>query len=234
MRINESVIHLDGMKGANSYLFISHTGEIFLIDSGLPGNLKIFLRELSRYDIPPEKISLIILTHSDIDHAGSAAEISRATGARIAVHSIEHAYFSGERRKIHHGMFPVLLAYMSGLIPGERAIPAVMLEDGDSVGGLTVLHCPGHTAGSISLYLPGSFMFSGDTVCTDRSGRLKGFSPRFTEDSKLAYSSMVRLSTFEYDTLLPGHGAYITGSASSRVREFIDVERMSIKRELSV
>ena len=223
MIINESVIFLDKMKGANSYLYISDDGDISLIDTGMPGNLKVFMREIVRYDISPDKISFIILTHGDIDHAGSAAEISGATGARIAAHVLECPYLSGVRRKIHHGFFPVTLSILSGLIPMDEAVPAIKLNDGDVIGDLNIIHCPGHTEGSIALYSRGRFMFSGDTLCTDRYGRVKGFSPRFTEDSTGADESMRKLSSLDFDTLLPGHGKCVIGNASSHVRAFMGI-----------
>ena len=59
---------------------------ITLIDSGLPGSFEEFiipyLRKIGRN---PEHISLVICTHSHVDHAGSIEAIQKFCGAKIAI-----------------------------------------------------------------------------------------------------------------------------------------------------
>ena len=78
------------------YEVITSGREIVLVDGGPPNKLEVFKKELSRLGINPRGIKLIILTHSHVDHAGSAKEISELTGAKIAAHQTEGKYLENE------------------------------------------------------------------------------------------------------------------------------------------
>jgi hydroxyacylglutathione hydrolase len=54
--------------------------DVIMIDGGMPDKLKVFKKELSKLNISPEEIKLIVLTHSHFDHPGSAREINDFTG----------------------------------------------------------------------------------------------------------------------------------------------------------
>ena len=53
---------------------------------------------LSNYSIHPQDIQLIILTHGDFDHVGSARDFKAKTGAKIAIHE-------EDRRNLEEGRF---------------------------------------------------------------------------------------------------------------------------------
>jgi len=46
----------------------------------------------NRFNIHPEEIKLIVLTHSHFDHAGSAKDIRDLTGAKIVIHELEKKF----------------------------------------------------------------------------------------------------------------------------------------------
>jgi hypothetical protein len=56
MKINENVYLFEKIKGANSYLYISDTSEISIIDTGMPGNAFKILSQISEMGISLEKI----------------------------------------------------------------------------------------------------------------------------------------------------------------------------------
>ena len=92
MKINQNVYLFENIKGANSYLYISDKNEISIIDSGMPGNANKILSQISELDISFDNIKHIILTHADIDHMGSVADLKNATGALVAIHEKEVSY----------------------------------------------------------------------------------------------------------------------------------------------
>ena len=141
-------------------------------------------------------ISVVINTHRHADHCCGNAAIMAATGARLYIHEKDARQLTG--------FFNGVLCRLLGGRPSPR--PDVVLRHGDtvSVGSLdvTVLHTPGHTPGSICLYMPGR-LFAGDTLFVGSAGRtdLAGGSIK-----DLQSSIRTRLFSLPDDTRVwPGH-----------------------------
>jgi hydroxyacylglutathione hydrolase len=142
-----------------------------------------------------ENIDTIILTHCHFDHTAYTKEIAHLCSACIAIHPLDAPGLTedGMSLSLHFGS-------RSPGIPPDR-----LLMDGDRVGPLTVLHTPGHTPGSISLYLEEErALISGDTVFTDGGfGRFD-----FPGGDRIALTrSIERLASLDVAGLYPGHGA---------------------------
>jgi len=142
-----------------------------------------------------ENIDTIILTHCHFDHTAYTKEIAHLCSACIAIHPLDAPGLTEDVKSLslHFGS-------RSPGIPPDR-----LLMDGDRVGPLTVLHTPGHTPGSISLYLEEErALISGDTVFTDGGfGRFD-----FPGGDRIALTrSIERLASLDVAGLYPGHGA---------------------------
>jgi glyoxylase-like metal-dependent hydrolase (beta-lactamase superfamily II) len=83
-----------------------------------------------------------------------------------------------------------------------------LLEEGDSIGPLTVLHLPGHTPGSSAFWdKDGGMLFSGDTLFEDSWGRTD--LPGGNEEQMMA--SLSRLFKMDPNIkVYPGHGELTT------------------------
>ena len=110
----------------------------------------------------------------------------------------------------------------------EYSSRAKAVRDGDVVetelGELTVIHTPGHTAGSICL-LDGSreALYSGDTVFAD------GFFGRYdmpTGSLRMLVESLGRLSELKVEALLPGHGKVVVREGWKHIREAANAAKM--------
>jgi len=88
------------------------------------------------------------------------------------------------------------------------------------VGILTVLHIPGNTPGSISLYDERRrLIFVADTIRYGK-GRLQGPPEEFTFDMSEARKSVRKISNVEFNTLLGGQGeAFKSDDAPQRVKD---------------
>ncbi len=222
MEMGHGVIWFKGIRGANSYGYVTGEG-IAVIDTGLAGNGKRILSQIQDLGMGPGQVRQIILTHHDMDHAGSAAELRDATGAQIAVHR-EDAPGLKEReaqRKVK-GLPGAVLGLLKRFIKFQPFDPDIILEDGDEIGGLKVIHCPGHTKGSICLYKPGVVLVTGDAVLGDRKGGAKGPSEALSADIVQARQSLKRLTGLEYSMLLPGHGRPVLLNPTVAVRGLAD------------
>jgi glyoxylase-like metal-dependent hydrolase (beta-lactamase superfamily II) len=221
MEIKNGIYLLNGIRGANSYLSVTEDG-IWVIDTGMPGNAERIQRQIKALNKTAKEIKLIILTHSDIDHSGSVAELKRITGAKVAIHSGDAPSLSGEKElKRVKGFSGVIFRLMARFMRFQTIKPDIILEDGDEIDNLRVIHTPGHTEGSICLYKTGDILFAGDAVKTDSRGNLKLSPSAMTLNVQEALDSVRKIATLEFDILLPGHGVPVMGKAATKLKELV-------------
>ena len=95
------------------------------------------------------------------------------------------------------------------------------LNDGDVLdfgGGAHVLAIPGHTEGSIAVFLPEhGVLFAGDTIANVSEVMLGVFN----QDRARAVASFQRIAALDIDTVCVGHGEAIQGGAGDRLREVV-------------
>src|ERR1700704_653858 len=144
-------------------------------------------------------VKQIVITHAHIDHIAGAHRLKQLTGAPILYNQNDLPLVK---------MMDVQAGWL-GIPPPIVSNPDDTLDDGKLVAitGLTgsILHTPGHTEGSICLYLPDqTLLLAGDTLFAGSVGRtdLPG-----GNTSKLLRSIHERLLTLPDDVaVIPGHG----------------------------
>lgn len=147
------------------YAYIIFGNGIYLIDCGVNASVPIIFDYVKKAGREPFDISSIFLTHSHPDHMGGAKAIADFTGCRIAAHAGEKAWIENTRHQFNERPVPGF----DSLVGGPVRVDSVF-EDGDVIqleDGLTleVIHTPGHSKGSISLFLrEEGALFSGDAI----------------------------------------------------------------------
>jgi hydroxyacylglutathione hydrolase len=200
----------------NAYLAHTDLGFV-LIDTGFPTSRNALEDVLAKAGCGPGKLKLIVATHGDIDHTGNCAYLKDKYGAPVAMHSgdleMVETGAMNPRRNIHSIVMRLFMAAMeltSGfkrmLAQYQRFTPDFLLEDGQSLKefGLdaTVLHLPGHTAGSVGILTADKDLMVGDTLVNQ--GKPKGAIIVADEDALKA--SVARLKGLDIKTVYPGHG----------------------------
>jgi glyoxylase-like metal-dependent hydrolase (beta-lactamase superfamily II) len=204
-------VHALSLRNVSAFVV---TGDrLTLIDAGLAGSRPQIVRGLADLGRAEDEIERIICTHGHLDHAGGVREMVDAAAA--------------EGREIEVRIHPADLAGVSLTIREALAAPhggsrrghvlqsmtphpgaAVPIEDGDVLpllGGLEVIHTPGHTPGSVCLYARGPrILFTGDVIQV-RRGRLAFASPIFSHDHAQARASVRRLTEFDVDIIAFSH-----------------------------
>lgn len=211
---------VDGLRGSNAYLVSDQEG-LILIDTGMPGNAQKIIDYVNSINRKPSEITRIVLTHCHMDHVGSVQELKGLTNAKVAIHREDAPFLTGEKSlPSPKGAVGVAFKAFSPFVKTKPVQPDILLEEGDRVGGMTVVHTPGHTPGSIALYDPEKkLIFIGDTM-RYQNGKLTGPPEQFTPDMSEALRSIKKISLMEFDVMLSGHGDPLLPNASQMVKEF--------------
>lgn len=224
MEIARGIHRIEDVRGANSYLVLTEAGAV-LVDTGMPGNEKRILEYIKGAGIEPKKLEYIILTHPDIDHSGSTARLRCLTNAKVAIHELDAPRLAGEKKlKEVKGTTGVLFGLMSPFMHFTPVKPEVLLKDSDRILDCMVIHTPGHTDGSISLYREKEAIFVGDALRTDSSGMPHLPPGSMTVNMEQAKESVRKISTYQYTVLLPGHGPPMTQDASRVMKDYVQKE----------
>ena len=193
-----------------------------MVDAGLPWNAKKVLGYIRSIGRNPDDLRLILMTHSHPDHASGALAISRRTGAKVVAHPDDTKVHADSEVSLSYlGVFTSLKVPVPFF---QRTPVAQVLHDGHrlpTLGGVRVIHTPGHTPGSVCYLLENrSLLFSGDSLFSDgkRLSRSVSFPGSNSEDYR---NSLTRLANLEFDVLCGGHGQPLMGGASERLRELL-------------
>lgn len=219
MEIIPGVHQIDGVNG-NCYIIIGDG--LVLIDTGLPNRTKKILEYVQvALGCIPSDIETIILTHYHLDHTGNAYELWDITGARVAIHENDADYVAGiKHMPIPGGFMGFLYRLLKVFFKFKPVQPDILLHDSDRIAGLTCIHTPGHTPGSICLYDPKfRLLFAGDTL-RFMKGKVEGPPAQFTANKDQARASIEKIAKVDCDIMLSGHGEPLLSRASEKIREF--------------
>jgi hydroxyacylglutathione hydrolase len=149
------------------YSFLIFGDTITLVDTGVAGSEKDIFTCIRSACRDPSDIALIVLTHAHPDHIGSARAIQQATGCSIAAHHAERAWIEDIDLQNRERPVPGFAALVGGpvLVDHELSDGDIIETDEVHGGELLVFHTPGHSKGSISLFLQSErALFSGDAI----------------------------------------------------------------------
>lgn len=146
-------------------IYLIYGEKIRLIDSGVASSEQFVFDYLRKTGRRPEDISLLVLTHSHPDHIGSAKAIKESSGCAVAAHVAEKAWIEDVDLQSRERPVPVFHSLVGGSVKVDRALKeGDVLDLGEGLN-LEVIHTPGHSAGSISLWLAEEgVLFTGDAI----------------------------------------------------------------------
>jgi glyoxylase-like metal-dependent hydrolase (beta-lactamase superfamily II) len=223
MEIIPGVHRIDGMSGANCYLVTSET-ELVLIDAGMRGSSTKVASYLKTMGNNLSDIKYIFITHADPDHISGAMEMKKLSGAKLVIHNGETPALAGDsssRLRNKSRFVKILAKLLSGLIHFPSANPDIILKEDTEIAGFKIINTPGHSDGSISIYLPGKVIFVGDALTADNKGNPKRPMKPLAADIVQAKASVELIAGLDYDTLLVGHGAPVKGDAVAKVKKLL-------------
>jgi len=131
-------------------IYLISLGELILIDTGAGWSVDQIIHNVQSLGLDGKNLNKILLTHCHIDHIGGAPEIRKRFGSKIYAHNLDAPPMEkGD---------PILTAaswYQTTFPPTPVDVKFNLPEEILTIGQQKIicLHTPGHTPGSICIYL---------------------------------------------------------------------------------
>lgn len=183
--------HRVSLSFVSAYLLV-RGGEVAVVDTGVAGSADAIGAGLTAAGSSWSAVRHVVLTHKHPDHAGGLPG--------IAPQVPDAALYAGAED-------------LAAIDAAGRAIRP--LAGGQEVFGLQIVATPGHTAGHVSVFDPGTgVLVAGDALRTSGEG-LVGPDPQYTENQPRAAASVRALAALDgVRVILPGHGDPMTQGAA--------------------
>lgn len=215
------VLMLERSWGSNIYMIAGERPVV--IDAGFPLDERRILKSLDG-----ASPGMLVATHYHIDHVGPMARLKRRFGCAVAAHECDAAVMEGTKPYQVYKLDLLRTVYykvLAPFYPYENVSVDVRMGEGDVLdvlGGLEVIHLPGHTEGSVALYQrERGILFTGDTIRNER-GVLEGPPPQFTPGLDESFENIRRkVLELDFEVLLPGHGDALTQGARDAVEKMM-------------
>ena len=146
-RISDELYYVGTTKGPAHLL---DTGDgLVLIDTGFPQNAYMILENIRALGFDPYQMKHILHTHAHVDHMGSTRAIAALTGAKTWLGKGDELAAEGKNHLAYYQEFD--LPFL------EPFTPDFLIHDKQKVQfgkvEITFLSTPGHTDGTLSLFL---------------------------------------------------------------------------------
>ena len=206
-------LHFIRLPVGHAYLWRDPDG-LTLVDAGLPGSAPLLADAVRQAGHEPADLRRLVLTHFHPDHIGGAAGVAGWGEVEVLAHHADAPFI----RAAAPGPVPDLADWekpvyeqVTSQLPAQPVIPPRIdreLADGDEAGfggGAVAVAVPGHTPGSMALYLPRhQVLFTGDAAARRQDGTVT--CGVFNADRAQAAASFRRLAGLNVAVACFGHG----------------------------
>lgn len=222
-------LHFIRLPVGHAYLWRDPDG-LTLVDAGLPGSARALAAAIRDAGHRPEDVRRLVLTHFHPDHIGAAADVAAWGDVQVLAHHADAPFIraagAGPAPDLADWERPIYEQVTRPLAGQAPAPPLVApridreLTDGDEPGfgdGAVTVAVPGHTPGSIAVYLPRhGVLFTGDAAARREDGTVIG--GLFNVDRPQAAESLRRLATLDVTIACFGHGEPVTSNATAALQ----------------
>jgi glyoxylase-like metal-dependent hydrolase (beta-lactamase superfamily II) len=197
---------------------IEFNGKLILVDAGIPFTEDRLHRAFQLREIDPRMIDLILLTHGHLDHIGCLAHLKDISGAKVICHqSLAEILAAGAQetatprvgiwRVFHQPISALLGSGLKPVQPEHTFIDSIDLDEFGIPGEM--VHTPGHSSASSTLFLDGGICFLGDSLREVSPGRYD--TGLFYDDREQIINSLKRITSYKPEVIYLSHGTTMTG-----------------------
>jgi hydroxyacylglutathione hydrolase len=222
VKIIHEVIPVGLLQCNCSILGDPETREALVVDPGDEADKILGL--LSKHGLT---VKAIVSTHAHIDHVGGLRKLQQATGAPVLMHADDLDLY----RHLD------IQAAWIGLRPPDPAEIDKLLREGDTLRWgrfeANILHTPGHTPGSVSLYLAPEHnvildtgkLLAGDTLFAGSIGRTDLWGGSLEKILRSIHQKLMALP--DQTVVYPGHGDVTTIGQERQANPFLELPHPS-------
>ena len=195
-------------RSVNLWLLVGEC--IVVIDSGVAGSERRVAAYLQGLGRSVAEIDWLLLTHSHPDHIGAAAALVELSGCQVAAHAAERDWIEDPQLQARQRPVPGFAGLVQGAVAVTRELDDGEVLKFDGLPELTVLHTPGHSRGSLSLWAAqAGWLVSGDAI------PVPGDLPIF-DDFAAARAALQRLRACTPQLLLSSWQEEVRGPGAAR------------------
>ncbi len=226
MEVVAGIYSMAQRKGAYVHAFLLDDGNgLTLVDTLYDVDAHRILAELDRIGKSVTDIKHIVMTHCHRSHLGGLALLQEQSGAPVYAHEWEADLIAGQRKQqpvswLPHQparVWPLQIALNLGIARHPPATVDHFVHEGDRIGPLQVIACPGHSPGHLAFWWgERRLLIAGDAICTWPNLMLgwRGFTLNLTQHR----ASVRRLAELDSEILCVGHGDPLPSNAAPAIR----------------
>ena len=225
VRVDDRIFQIAGPRITGPYdcaVYLVDTGEhLTLVDAGSGFGFEKTVKNIEDLGFNPKSLGHVILTHCHFDHMGAAPFFRYYFGTKLVMHSLDAAIIArGDSRLTAAICFKVTLTPFPVDIHLEG-------ESGSFTSGsweFNWIHTPGHTPGSICLYLErnGERLLFGQDIGAP-------LLEEYDCEPEAWRASVRKLIDLDATVFLDGHGGPIYGARE--IRKFLG--RLAATRKIT-
>jgi glyoxylase-like metal-dependent hydrolase (beta-lactamase superfamily II) len=221
MRIAAGVYEVGAIKrgyfkaGYTKAFIVEYEEGLIIVDTLYDADANLILDEIARIGKTPQDIKHIMLTHAHRGHLGGMAALKRLSGAPIYGHEWEADIIAGERAVQAPDIFApdpiqtwpiIFFGNLTMRWNKHEGVPVdQLIDEGDKIGPLQVLHTPGHTPGHLVFLWPErKVLLTGDAFVT-----WPLITPGWRNtmlNVPQSWATLERMASLDVEVICPGHG----------------------------
>jgi hydroxyacylglutathione hydrolase len=185
------------VSGRNNVYLIESGKTVMLVDAGMGYMYDNLISKIKKAGVKP---GIIAITHAHYDHAENTGRLKELYKAKILVHKSEASHLAAGVNPEDESVAGTFT------IEGDNYPPVkadIVMEDGFSIDGITIMHTPGHTPGSVCILIDDEIAVVGDTMFSVHPGQAM---VPYVMDRNLLFKSWKKLLATKCRLFLPSHG----------------------------
>ncbi|HEV3357548.1 MAG TPA: MBL fold metallo-hydrolase [Pseudonocardiaceae bacterium] len=220
--ITDAILRIPTSKGdTNNAFLVTGDDGLTLVDVGWAAAPKILLGALAEHGHSLADLKRIVITHAHPDHVRGLAEFRAHTRAEVLIHAADAPWLRAGRVPVggRSGRIGAVLDAVP-LMHWRPVEPDGELVDGEVVGGLRVIHTPGHSPGHVVLLHEDSgTLLVGDALFR-RGGAPSQGPPALSQNPAERDASLAKLP-LDVRAIGFAHGAPLLGADVDMYRNWI-------------